>query len=78
VRSATRSPTSIASSAAAASSSFPRTYFDRYTAQTGIRVQFAHVGLDRRFRPEIETAAYRIVQEALTHVARHAPVAEVD
>jgi signal transduction histidine kinase len=53
------------------------THVARYTAQTGIRVQFAHIGLHRRFRPEVETAAYRIIQEALTNVARHAAVAEV-
>ena len=30
----------------------------------------------RRFVPEVETAAYRIVQEALTNVARYAQVSE--
>jgi signal transduction histidine kinase len=35
-------------------------------------VQFKHSGLEgQRFPTEIETAAYRIVQEALTNVARH-------
>jgi signal transduction histidine kinase len=53
------------------------THFARYTAQTGIQVRFAHVGIDQRFRPGVETAAYRIIQEALTNVARHAAVAEV-
>ncbi|HVS36853.1 MAG TPA: PAS domain-containing protein [Gemmataceae bacterium] len=48
----------------------------RYTAQTGVRVAFRHEGLERRFSPEGETAAYRIVQEALTNVARHARVGE--
>jgi PAS domain S-box-containing protein len=53
-------------------------HFDRYTAQTNVRVTFQHVGLEgRRFEPELETAAYRIVQEALTNVARHAGVNEV-
>lgn len=53
-------------------------HFERYTARTGIGVTFKHTGLEaRRFPAEVETAAYRIVQEALTNVARHAGVAEV-
>jgi len=52
-------------------------HIEHYTAQTQIRVDFRHRGLEgRRFPPEVETAAYRIVQEALTNVARHARVAE--
>ena len=47
---------------------------DRYTTQTGVAVAFQHEGLERRFSPEGETAAYRIVQEALTNVARHSGV----
>jgi signal transduction histidine kinase len=49
---------------------------ERYQAQTGIRVEFSHSGLDGRFSPEIETACFRIVQEALTNVARHARISE--
>ncbi len=52
-------------------------HFERYTTRTGVRVTFEHAGLERRFQPEVETAAYRIVQEALTNVARHAGVPEV-
>lgn len=53
-------------------------YVRRYQEQTQIRVDFEHVGLTkRRFASEIETAVYRIVQEALTNVARHAGVDEV-
>lgn len=51
--------------------------FERYSHQSGILVDFKHQGLDQRFTPDVETAAYRIVQEALTNVARHAAVAGV-
>ncbi|MBK7600074.1 MAG: PAS domain S-box protein [Acidobacteria bacterium] len=50
--------------------------FDRFSAQTEIRVKFKHSGIDRRFESRIETAIYRIVQEALTNVARHTTVKE--
>lgn len=53
-------------------------YFGRYTAQTKVQINFTHNGLDdHRFAARVETAAYRIVQEALTNVARYAGVAEV-
>ncbi|HYR30059.1 MAG TPA: ATP-binding protein, partial [Thermoanaerobaculia bacterium] len=48
---------------------------ERYTRQTGIAVEFVHAGAEgERFRSEVEVAGYRIVQEALTNVARHAAV----
>jgi signal transduction histidine kinase len=50
---------------------------ERYMSQTKIRVHLEHSGLDRRFAPETETGVYRIVQEALTNVARHGHVDEV-
>lgn len=45
---------------------------DRYTQQTGIAVILGHQGLEERLPAQVETAVYRIVQEALTNVARHA------
>jgi PAS domain S-box-containing protein len=51
--------------------------FERYTALTGVQVRFEHRGLEGRFHPDVETGAYRIVQEAVTNVARHTHVAEV-
>jgi signal transduction histidine kinase len=51
-------------------------HFDRYHSQTGIRVMFTQTGIEERLTPEIETAAFRIVQEALTNIARHAGVTE--
>jgi len=53
-------------------------HFERYTKQTGIRVAFAHHGLAERLSAEVETAGYRIVQEALTNVARHGMVQDVE
>jgi len=46
--------------------------FERRSGLSSFEVQFRHQNVeDMRFPPEIETAAYRIVQEALTNVARH-------
>lgn len=52
-------------------------HFERYTAQTNVQVHFKQSGLEQRFAPGLETAVYRIIQEALTNVAHHAQVQEV-
>jgi len=48
-----------------------RWHLERYERQTGVRVELRHEGMERRFPPAIEITAYRVVQEALTNVARH-------
>mgnify|MGYP002423967837 FL=1 len=53
------------------------THFQRFTTQTRIEVKFIHRGLNIRLAPEIETTVYRVVQEALTNVARHARTSKV-
>ncbi|MEI6290283.1 MAG: response regulator [Chloroflexota bacterium] len=53
--------------------------FERYSLQTKIKIihqqRFTN---DRRFTRAIETAAFRIIQESLTNVARYAHVDEVE
>ena len=52
-------------------------HFERYTAQTKVQVDFKHMVTEPRYSQEIETAAYRIAQEALTNAARHAGVQDI-
>ena len=52
--------------------------FERFTSSTGIAVHFNTSGLEsKRFNFDIETAAYRIIQEAITNAARHAHTSEI-
>src|SRR5205807_2206168 len=51
-----------------------RWFFERYTARTCIRVAFTLKGEDRRLTHEMESGAFRIIQEALTNTARHGSV----
>ncbi len=51
---------------------------DRYSTLTKMQVDFKQSGLeDQRFPAAVETATYRLVQEALTNAARHAQVKRV-
>jgi hypothetical protein len=51
--------------------------FERYTNLTGVRVDFSVDGLDHRLPTHLEAGVYRMVQEALTNVARYAGVSAV-
>jgi signal transduction histidine kinase len=44
-------------------------------ARTGLQVELEVVGAPRPLRPDIDVAAYRVVQEALTNAVRHAAAA---
>jgi signal transduction histidine kinase len=47
-------------------------YLRGFGARHDIRTELLHEGMEERFAPDIEASAYRIVQEALTNVAKHA------
>jgi PAS domain S-box-containing protein len=58
-----------------------RQYIEIFSRQHNIKTQFEIVGLDdaaARLPPAFETNLYRIVQEALTNVVRHAKATRVD
>ena len=55
-----------------------RQYVEVVSQRHGFEVQFESVGFDRRLPVDLETALYRIVQEALTNVIRHAKATCVD
>ena len=46
-------------------------YLRNYSKRTGIRAYFSLDGIKERLPPDVEVCIYRIVQEALTNVARH-------
>jgi signal transduction histidine kinase len=54
-----------------------RSQVQAFQKRTGIQASFAHTGEKRREDPNIELALYRIGQEALTNVAKHADATEV-
>ena len=50
---------------------------ETFREQTGMRVDLETSLGEERLRPEVETAFYRIVQEAVTNVAKHADAGQV-
>jgi signal transduction histidine kinase len=56
-----------------------RQYTERISELHGLLVDFGAIGLDeRRLPPEMEVTIYRIVQEALVNVVRHAQATHAD
>jgi signal transduction histidine kinase len=47
-------------------------YLRGFSRRTGITSELVVERLERRLQPEIESCSYRIIQEAVTNVARHA------
>jgi len=54
-----------------------RGYLKEYQARTGIETDFAFYGTDRRYHPALEIALFRLCQEALTNVEKHAGASRV-
>ncbi|GAB4513344.1 MAG: hypothetical protein Kow0047_24920 [Anaerolineae bacterium] len=50
---------------------------ERFSKRTGVRATVEGSELSERLPPEVETALFRIAQEALTNVARHAQASRV-
>ena len=51
---------------------------EQSASRSGFEVTFHHERTQVRLAPEIETACFRIVQEALTNISRHAQAKRVD
>jgi signal transduction histidine kinase len=47
-------------------------YLKGFGRRHGVRIELLQDGVDERLAPETEAGIYRIVQEALTNVAKHA------
>jgi signal transduction histidine kinase len=55
-----------------------RAYLESQARRTGIDIHLEVVGLDERLPAPVETACFRLVQEAVTNVARHSGARRVD
>ncbi len=51
---------------------------DYHAGNGSLRVDFEHSGLDDRLAPQVENTVYRVVQEGLTNVSRHAQTGKVN
>jgi two-component system sensor histidine kinase UhpB len=53
-------------------------YTDDFARRTRTSVSFHSVGLEKRLPDDVEVVVYRIVQEAMTNVAKHAEANHID
>ena len=54
-----------------------RWYAENRLKPQGVKVQMETAGIERRLPPEMETALFRVAQEAVTNIARHAEAENV-
>lgn len=54
-----------------------RSYAESRLAEQGVRVVVDEISAPRRLNPEVETAVFRVVQEAINNIARHAAARNV-
>jgi signal transduction histidine kinase len=54
-----------------------RWYADQQAQRAGLQVQFVAPALEGRLEPTLETACFRVAQEALTNIVRHAQASSV-
>jgi signal transduction histidine kinase len=55
-----------------------RSQAKEHLESTGVQVRLKATGLERRLPPEVEIVIFRVVQEAITNIARHAQAAEAN
>jgi two-component system sensor histidine kinase UhpB len=55
-----------------------RWYVQNFSKRLGIASNFETMGLEEKLSPQIETAFYRIVQESLNNIAKHAQADRVE
>ncbi|MBI3112283.1 MAG: PAS domain S-box protein [Ignavibacteriales bacterium] len=51
---------------------------EQFSKRTGVKMNFRVTGVDARIDPAMEIGLYRIAQEALNNIAKHAEAAEVN